>query len=114
MKKIANSLNQQVDKLEMEVSSLVQPKCPCCGRGPLGKPQFHRSRVFSSLDEAHHNRHKPWNGGVGSNVLRFDGMQPQVPPKPSVPLFTHVGQDGCGGTNVRFNRPFKPGRTSRQ
>jgi hypothetical protein len=97
----------------MEVSSLAKPKCPCCGRGPLGKPQVHRSRVFSSLDEAHRNRSKPWKGDIGNNVLRFEGMQPQVSPKHSVHLFTHVDQDGCGSTNVRFIQLFNPERISR-
>jgi len=75
------------------------PVC-CASKIGDGTPKVVRSRTFQSLDEANTNRGKPWNGNPEAAVWRFDGMQPRLPPKEPIPLFTHTGS-GCGSTRVK-------------
>ena len=94
---------------------MAHPLCPCCHRGPnIKNPAVHRSRTFSSLEEAKVERNKPWFGDVEANVWTYEGQQPQVPPKPYVSLFTHRGYNGCDSTRVRHPLTPHPKNVGRQ
>ena len=86
------------------MSSKPFPRC-CHIKAYPGEPRACSYRVHASLQNAksESGRHKSWTRPtqpVECIVLEFAGVQQNVPGKPDLLLFTHIGEHSCKSTSA--------------